>query len=422
MLAAIYNARSLPMTILPRLRGCLVSLALLVLSSAWATANDWAEPERLLARKIAAITGPGAAALTVENHSTLTPKEVEAVRAGLRVNLESLGLHLVDPEQAAALVSVVLSENPQSYVWTAVASVGQKSFTTLISAPRLERTSLQSETFAITLRKTLLWEQSQPILDIAVLEQKTVAAEIAVLDSDGLAFYGQRSGKWALEQKLPIPHTHPWPRDLRGRLLVARDSMIEAYLPGTRCHTVKHSGLTLECRDNDDPWPIGGTPGVSAVPPQSAFFAAKRNFFTGDLTPHIGKFSTVPRFYSAAALPRDGYVLWLLAGTDGLLHMVDGLSDQPSKSGWGSDLVAVKSSCGTGWTVLTTGNGTRPGDFVRAYELLDREPVPVSLPMEFGGSITALWTASDEQSAVVASSNRETGKYEAYRLQVVCGQ
>ena len=92
-----------------------------------------------------------------------------------------------------------------------------------------------------------------------------------------------------------------------------------------------------------------------------AFFAPTRNFFTGALTPGVGKFTTVPKFYSAALLPREKYTLWLFAAIDGQVHMVDGVSDQAARLGWGSDLTSVKTACGAGWQVLAASSVRRSG-------------------------------------------------------------
>lgn len=417
---AIYNARRLRIVTFQQPRRLVICLAALFLLPSFLRADDLAGAEQDLAHKIAAVTGPGAIALNVENQSSLTPKEVESVRFGLRANLESLSVHIVPADQAAASVSVTLSENPQSYVWVAVIKVGNDTSTILTSITRPERSAPKSDPFVVTLRKMFLWEQSEPILDVGVLQERPSPSEIAVLDSEAVTFYMQRGSQWIVEQKLPISHNRPWPRDLRGRLLVARDRTIEVYLPGVRCGTKRQSVLTLECRDSDDPWPIGDTSDAGAQ--QSAFYTAKRNYFTGDVTPHIGKFATVPRFYSAAAFPRAGYALWLFTGTDGLLHMVDGLSDQSRKQAWGSDIAVIKSTCGSELTLLATGSMSAASDVVRAYDLLDREPVAVSAPMELDGAVKALWSAGDTESAVVVTWSRETGKYDAYRLQVACSQ
>ena len=50
-------------------------------------ATDWSGPEQQLARKIVAVTGPGAVALTVENRSSLGKRDSEIIQNGLRGTL-----------------------------------------------------------------------------------------------------------------------------------------------------------------------------------------------------------------------------------------------------------------------------------------------------------------------------------------------
>jgi hypothetical protein len=171
-------------------------------------------------------------------------------------------------------------------------------------------------------------------------------------------------------------------------------------------------------------FPSAGSSNVpsAAVSQITAFFAPTRNFFTGVLTPAVGKFSTVPKFYSAGFVPRDRYMLWLFASTDGKVHMVDGMSDQASKLDWGTDIATVRTNCGAGWQVLAANSGEQLGDAVRAYEFPDRDPVAVSSAVDFPGELSALWTESRGDSAIAIVNNRETGSYEAYRLAVACGQ
>ena len=72
----------------------------------------------------------------------------------------------------------------------------------------------------------------------------------------------------------------------------------------------------MNCRENDDPWPLvpaglewgmlsvfpSATSASVTIPPVGAFFAPTRNFFTGVLTPGVGKLTNVSKFYSAAFL------------------------------------------------------------------------------------------------------------------------
>jgi hypothetical protein len=449
MRPAVYNL-GIPDVILNSVKRALRSASILVFLqlsclllglSLTARAVDWSGPEQQLARKIVAVTGPGAVALMVENRSSLGRRENEVIQNGLRSALEGLGIRLVKPEHAAATVAISLSENPGSYVWVAEIrqSAGEVAVL-MVSAPRAEGSTARHDSVPLSLRKISLWAQDDPILDVAVLEENLTPTHIAVLDPEKVSLYQMQGGKWQLEQALAIVHARPWPRDLRGRLMPSKDHSLDVYLPGVICRAPAGTPPTLNCRESDDPWPLvsgtlsGGNlsvfpsaglgNGASTVVPQlGAFFAATRNFFTGALTPGVGKFTTVPKFYSAALLPRDKYTLWLFAATDGQVHMVDGVSEQVARFGWGSDLASVKTACGAGWQVLATGSG-ETGDSVRALEFPDRDPVTVSAAMDFSGAsvITVLWTEARGDTAVVVVRDRETGTYEAFRLAVACSQ
>ncbi len=419
------------------LNPCLAQLMLIAFALAIAAqASDWNAPEQDLARKIAAVTGPGVVAVTIENRSSLGRRENEIVQNGLRNALEGLGLRFAKAEQAAATVTISLSENPQSYVWVAEIRQGTEVAVVMTSSPRPDDLEASHDSVPLSLRKTSLWAQGDPILDVAVLEEGASPTHIAVLDAEKVSLYRMQGGKWQLEQALNIVHARPWPRDLRGRLVPARDHLLDVYLPGVICHSTAALPLTLNCGESDDPWPIGGTANAGAAaifpsatgpsssaggPSMKAFFAPTRNFFTGALTPSVGKFTTVPKFYSAAPVPREKYVLWLFAAIDGQVHLIDGVSDQAAKLGWGSDMASLRTACGAGGQVLSTSSGDGETDSVRAYEFPDRDPVAVSAAMNFSGAITALWTEAKGDTAIAVARNRETGSYEAFRLAMACG-
>jgi hypothetical protein len=175
---------------------------------------------------------------------------------------------------------------------------------------------------------------------------------------------------------------------------------------------------------NSSAFPSAGSSNsyLAPVPSLTGFFAPTRNFFTGVLSPAIGKFSTVPKFYSAAFVPREKYTLWLFAGTDGKIHLIDGINDQSSTFGWGSDIAALRTSCGAGSQVLATTSGDQAQDSIRAYEFPDRDPVAVSSAIDFPGPVSALWTEARGDSGIAIARNRDTGSYEAFRLSLACGQ
>ena len=409
----------------------------LLVTSLTAWGADWSVAEQQLARKIASVTGPGTVALTVENHSSLGRRDSDVVQNGLRAALEQSGIHFVKPEQAVASVAITLSENVTSYVWVAqIHQSATESAVVMVSVPRSGRANAAHDSMPIAVHKTLLWSQNDPILDVSILEESGSPSRIAVLSAENVSLYRSQGGKWQPEQVQAIADAKPWPQDLRGRLAVNKDHNLDAYLPGVICRSI--GTPSFGCRESDDPWPMipvsligsatvfpsaGSSSSPSAAVSQvAAFFAPTRNFFTGVLTPAIGKFSNVPKFYSAAFVPRDRYTLWLFTTTDGRVHMLDGMSDQPSKLDWGSDIATVRTACGAGWQVLAASSTPDGSDAVRAYEFPDRDPVAVSPSVDMAGAVSALWTESKGDSAIAIVNNRETGSYEAYRLAVACSQ
>jgi hypothetical protein len=404
--------------------GCLTSflLAMAILPGSL-FASSMGDTARELAHKIAADAGPGAFALEVTNRSSLGDKAVGEVRGVLEAELQVQGVHTAKTEQAIGTIEVVLSESLREYVWTAEIAIGSdEKKVAFVSLPRPSTGTPFAPALPIVLKTTLLFAQEHSMLDAALVEIPG-GSRLLVLDDDAVAIYRQSgvnpSGHWDLEASLLIAHSRTFPRDLRGRLLLRRDHLFDVYLSGTFCRSISSATatLTLTCNDTDDPWPL--TPDDGAV---RAFYAASRNFFTGALSPSIGKVSNVPSFYSAAALPRSGYTLWAFAGVDGSLHLVDGMTDQAVRDvGWGSDLAAVRSGCGMGTQLLVSESGEAERDGLRAFEIPDRDPVLVSSTVEFDGSIVALWSQSNGNSATAVVRRKDTGWYEAYRVSVSCG-
>ncbi len=415
-----------------------VALCFLLPLSDIAVAADWGTAEQQLAKKIVSVTGPGAVSLTVENRSSLGRRDSDVVQNGLRSVLEQSGIHFVKSEQSAGSIALTLSENETSYVWVAEIHQGAgESAIVMVSVPRLRASGGTYESMPVALRKLSVWTQEAKILDVTVLEENSTPSRIAVLGTEDISFYHAQNGKWQLEQSLAISHNRAWPLDMRGRLVPTPDHALTAYLPGVMCRaTVTGAPLTIACHASDDPWPISMTsttatvfPSAGSAPmaggpisPLEAFFAPTRNYFTGVLSPAVGKFSTVPKFYTAAFVPREKYALWLFAAADGRFHLIDGMNDQPSAFPWGSDIATVRTACGAGAQVLATAPGDQGQDSVRAYEFPDRDPVAVSAAVDFPGPVSALWSEARGDSAIAVARNRDTGTYEAFRLSLACGQ
>jgi hypothetical protein len=398
--------------------GWLTSLLLaVVLLPSSLFASNLGDVARQLAHKIASVTGPGAIALDITNRSSLDDKSAREVRVALEAQLRIEGVRTTKTDQAMGAVQVTLAESVREYVWAAEITIGSdEKRVALVSLARAESGSTTGATMPVVLRKTFLFAQEQPILDAALVDMGG-GSRLVLLDPSRVAVYRQQAGQWEQEVALAVARSRPLPRDPRGRLLLRRDHLFDVYLPGTFCRSSAAAPLTLACNDSDDPWPL--TADDNGV---RAFFASARNFFTGALSPGIGKVSDVPSFYSAAALPRSNYTLWLLTAVDGSVHLIDGVSDQAIRGlRWGSDLAAIHSSCGTGTQVLVPDSGEPERDSLRAFEVPDRDPVVASSAIEFDGRIVALWPETMGNNAVAIVKRENTGWYEANRISISCG-
>jgi len=387
-------------------------LACLLAMATVSHAAEWDEGSAALARNIASISGPGTISLEIKNSSSIPAEKVLEIRRSLEAQLRSAGIQVADENTAATAVTLTLSENIQGYLWVAQVRQGNDLRVVMQAIVRAQAPVLSVKSRSVSIHATLLISQRQPILDATHLPG--LSPYLAVLEPEQVVIYRMSSGTWAPEQSFPITHSRIWPRDLRGRLVAANDHLFDVYLPGTFCASSVGAPLRMECRDSDDPWPIGT---------QRAFYGASRNFFNGVLTPGIGKHTRVEPFYSAAALDRPNYALWTMAGVDGRVRQYDGFNPRivSSARAWGSSITAIKSECGS--LLVASENSDRTmRDALRAYEVVDREPSEASTPAEFAGPITALWPSADSTFATAIVQNLKTERYEAYNVALACNR
>lgn len=394
-----------------------LGLLLLLLSAAHSFAaapeTTWAAASARLAKEIANISGPGTAALTVKNQSAIPNDEVAAIRRDLEAQLRIAGVQLRGAENAATTVAITLSENLQGWIWVAEVTQGSDTKVAVVPVARTGATSVAQSGPSMTLKKTLVYSQADPILDFATIRAGN-ETHLVVLDAAAVSLYRSTGSKYELEQAFPIAHSRTFPRDLRGRLAIGRDHLFDAYLPGVICSSGPSTPINVSCRESDDPWPMGS---------QKALYNSARNYFTGALLPGLGK--QVSPFFSAADLPRSNYTLWIFTGVDGGVRETDGMNERrvpTSITGdWGSDVAAVHNACGLGTQLLVTASGG-VSDSIRAYEVPDRDPVLVSVPIGFDNPVTALWASMDGTTANAIVHNPAGGRYEAYSVSVACGQ
>jgi len=254
-------------------------------------------------------------------------------------------------------------------------------------------------------------EEGQRILDLAPLER-----DLLVLDSEAVSVYENTASGWQRKLSVRIPATRPWPRDLRGRLMVQGEAY-QAYLPGLTCVGNASSGLGISCRD-EFLWPMGAGPGMLGF----AQFTPGRNFFDGRLIAPNGSSKSVPAYFSAAAVLAGREGMWAFAGVDGQVHLYNAaLQVAGGWTGWGSDIAGIGSECGARSQVLATASGDgATADSVVAYEMVGGSPQRVGDALPFPGPVTALWPAAEPGVAFAVSHDLNSGRYAAFRLAITC--
>ncbi|MGA7315923.1 MAG: hypothetical protein WBX22_18345 [Silvibacterium sp.] len=388
-----------------------------------AEAVEREQPVAELAKQIAAIAGPGPAKLAIRNVSSLSAEELRVIRRLLERDLREYGV-LVGSADNATIIRVTLSENTSGGLWIAEVQEGTEVRVAMLPVS-LGMTPEKQTGSEITLRKTLLWQQKEPMLD-AMIVHPGATRRMLILEPERIVSYVMSAGAWTKEQGFAITHNGPFPRDMRGRLLPGQGHPFDAFLPGVRCTgTEGGDSLTVSCVDSDDPWPLSEPAETLNMTQQRAFYNVTRNYFTGVLAPGFG---VQPRpFYGSATIPRPNGTAMLLNGIDGGVVMIENNTMKPIAGvrDWGSDLAAIRSACGSGVQVLVSGSGTAPTDGVRAYEIPGREAEPVSAPLALGGQVMAMWPSTDGTSAMVivqtaTTGQLQSGSYEVYSVSAFC--
>jgi hypothetical protein len=354
---------------------------------------------------------PETVMVSFDNLSSLSSNDQGAAREAILARFRSAGLHVVKADAAAEL-QITFSEDWQGLIWIATFKQASQSNASRVLIKKIARPQRTASIHtAVALQKTLILSQDAPILDL-IRDDQT----LLVLEPEQISIYQNDSGRWKFVSALPLAHDHSWPRDLRGRLQgTARQ--FTAFLPGTRC-TGTISPPQMQCRHSDDPWQVDRN--------QFAFFSSSRNFFTGVLAGQNAG-ASVPPFFSAAAWQSGDKRQWLFAGTDGKARLYQGNPDQGNpasepvvQADWGSDLVAVRSGCGSGWQILVSSSSSSHSDSIQGVEIVNGSAMPVSIPLEIAGAVRALWPAGEENQTANAVVESATGKYEAYALTVSC--
>src|SRR5579872_1988340 len=229
-----------------RPRNLFPKILFLTAATAWCQGFD--ETARALARKIAAHLEPREAVmLAVSPAASTGPSEAGAAREAIERELRALGVNTAGSAQAAAAVTVTVAENIRGALWAAEIRHGDAREVVMEDRPKLPAAAGAA---SMVIDKRLMFEQDERILDLA-----PSGHGLLVLDAAAVSLYESSSGgAWERSLSVRIPMSRPWPRDLRGRLLVQGDAY-QAYLPGITCNGNARGGMSITCRD-EGLWPL----------------------------------------------------------------------------------------------------------------------------------------------------------------------
>jgi hypothetical protein len=249
-------------------------------------------------------------------------------------------------------------------------------------APPVSRPSLVSN---------LLWQQQEPILDLA-LSEGGAGDRMLVLSAARIERLKRDNGKWVEADSSPLETLAP-SRDPRGRLLISEDT-VTAFLSGGTCEGKWSPSLQLTCTQTAGDFPAEGE---------------QLHFSSGENTLET---ANGEKFYSIARAGDFRLVAWI----DGKVHGARG-QQAFTISEWGSDIAHLPARCAANPMVVSS--SAAAAESIAAYEITGPNPRRVSDPLPMQGWVTALWPASGGALAVVHET--ATGRYAAYFVSLDCG-
>jgi len=360
-------------------------LGLLVLALAiLCRADSLEDAVRVLAKRVAPRLAPTEVPrITSRNLSSAGNAELQRARAVMEQALRRRTPRNAQPVD----ITLTFSENVRGYLL--VAQIG----------PAVEmvpyRPTSQPQHTTLALQKRLLWEQDEPLLDVAVAEDVLIT-----LDTAKLVVYRFASGKYEPVRSSTI--SAPALRDPRGRLEIDAGS-VAVHLPGIDCRGAWKPDLDISCQADSGPFFLAG---------HTVRFTPARN----TLESNGGS-----PFFSIADPQDAGKPVVLIAFASGRLDLID--SDwRPAGSfeGWGGDLASVAGpGCEAGRFVLATRAEANPAsDTLSAVQVSARRLVDLNESVEFPGNITALWPTTGGATVIVHDAT--SGHYAAYIVTVDC--
>jgi hypothetical protein len=362
-------------------------------------ADSLEDAARALARKVASSLQSTTVSCTNRNLASLGETSYSALISSFQDELQRHGVKIV-AQQAAVKIVLTISKRPTDYLGVVQILRGDGAETIVESFDRIADANMGDSVPALKLRKELMFDQYQPILDI---HSDDGFNHTLVLGLGDFSTFERRGDAWGLSESVHLPLAKIPERPLSGSLAMGVDDLA-AHLAEQAC---VFSMLALDrakwsCKPE------------SRADPNSSTSSARI----------WGKKS--PPWTSAASLESGGHWIFVISGQDGVSRLYeDGPNPVASFSGWGSEVASVQSSCGIGWQLLISSSSDwTSNDSVTGVEFRERVAVPGTNPVEFPGPVISLRSSlavgKGPTMAIAIVRNLHTGKYEAYVLSIAC--
>lgn len=223
-------------------------------------ADSLEDAARALARKAASVPQRDRRFyLDWQNHSSIAAEQSEALRESFT---DEIGNENVVPTQESDFraLRVSMEETPALLVLIASVPCANGEQTRIIASPRAALAAAATSTTALRLRKELLWQQREPILDaVEPGDEANKQYLLLLLNRENIALYRRKTDHWELQDTKPIYASGKPMRDLRGELQFSpgRDKQNNVALPGKTCDLDITEKIELNCRPATQTWSEG---------------------------------------------------------------------------------------------------------------------------------------------------------------------